>query len=115
MAINIPNDQYHRMVVIHANHAASILSEKGKVLQTIQHKKASKFTTGTLSHQGTLLYVLSEDSNMYCFDIASGDLVGESKVCDEEAIGISSHPLSNIVAVNSDKRRIYLFKSSNDE
>jgi WD40 repeat-containing protein SMU1 len=114
LALCIPNDQYHRMVVIHSNNTASILNQKGKLLQTVEYKKASKFTTGTLSHQGTLLYVLSEESMIHCFDIASGNLVGESKVCDEEAIGISSHPFSNVVAINSEKRRIYLFKSTTE-
>jgi WD40 repeat-containing protein SMU1 len=111
VALSIPNDSYHRMVVVHANNTASILSEKGKILQTIEHEKASKFTAGTLSHQGSLLYVLSEESVMYCFEIASGNLLGEYKVCEEEAIGISSHPFSNVVAINSERRRIYLFKS----
>ncbi|KAL9537787.1 hypothetical protein MBANPS3_011461 [Mucor bainieri] len=108
----IPNTTttQQQMVAILANNTAAILNDKGKVIQRITNKSDSKFITGTVSHQGKLLYTLSEDSFMHCFKISSGELLGQLKVCEEEVIGLSSHPFTNVIAVNSEKNRIYLYK-----
>lgn len=102
------------MVAILANNTAAILNDKGKVIDKITNKSDSKFIAGTVSHQGKLLYTLSEDSFMHCFKIPSGELLGQLKVCEEEVIGLSSHPFTNVVAVNSEKNRIYLYKHEED-
>lgn len=101
------------MIAILGNNTAAILNDKGKVIQKIASKSDSRFITGTVSHQGMLLYTLSEDSFMHCFKIATGELVGQMKVCEEEVIGLSSHPFTNVIAVNSEKSRIYLYKHDN--
>lgn len=98
------------MAAILGNNTAAILNDKGKVIQKITNKSDSNFITGTVSHQGKLLYTLSEDSFMHCFEISSGELLGQFKVCEEELIGLSSHPFTNVIAVNSERNRIYLYK-----
>lgn len=87
------------------------MNQKGKVINTISHKDAKDFVTATVSHQGILVYAVSEESIMYCFDISSGKLIGEKKICESEVIGISSHPFSNVIASNDETGRIYLLKS----
>lgn len=81
------------------------------MVKTIGYHTAKDFVTATISHQGKLIYTVSEDSIMYCFDILSEELIGEKKLCDAEVIGISSHPFSNVVASNDETGRIYLLKS----
>lgn len=87
------------------------MNEKGKVIKTISHNLAKDFVTATVSHGGNLVYTVSEESIMYCFNISTGNLVGEKSICQAEVIGISSHPFTNVVAVNDETGRIYLLKS----
>ncbi|KAI8072192.1 WD40 repeat-containing protein SMU1-like protein [Gilbertella persicaria] len=108
-ALSIPNSPLEFMV-IHAGHKAHVLNMQGETIKSIQTTESTKFIAGTLSHQGGLLYMVSEDSILYCFSLASGQWIGQTKVCEEEVIGLSSHPYSNIVAVNNEKRRVYLYK-----
>ncbi|CEP08670.1 hypothetical protein [Parasitella parasitica] len=96
----------HRMVAVLGNNTAIVLNDKGKVLQKIVNKSDSKFITGTVSHQGTLLYILAEDSFMHCFKISTGELVGQLKVCEEEVIGLARHPFTNVIAVNNALRQV---------
>jgi WD40 repeat-containing protein SMU1 len=106
----IPNDIYH-FASISKSSTISILNFKGKVIKTISYKPAKDFVAATISHQGKLIYAVSEDSIMYCFDIASEELIGQKKLCESEVIGISSHPFSNVVASNDESGRIYLLNS----
>lgn len=111
----VPNDPTHRRIVaILNNNTAIVLNGKGKAIDKIVSEADSNFITGTVSHQGKLLYTLSEDSFMRCFEISTGKLVGQLKVCEEEVIGLSSHPFSNIVAINTEKNRIYLYNKTED-
>lgn len=107
MILALREQQY---IVIQSNHIACILNEKGKIMKKIEH--GNKLISGALSPQGGLLYTLDEDSTMHCFDLYSGQFKGRVKICKEDVIGMSSHPFSNIVAVNNEKRRIYLYTST---
>ncbi|OBZ87860.1 WD40 repeat-containing protein SMU1 [Choanephora cucurbitarum] len=111
----IPN-RPQACLVVQSNHTVHVMDMQAKLVQTIDHSDSSvKFIAGTVSHQGGLVYLLAEDSKAYCYSLASGQLIGQLDVCKEEAIGISSHPFSNIIAVHSEKRRIYLFQSEQTE
>ncbi|KAI8973419.1 putative smu-1 suppressor of mec-8 and unc-52 [Mycotypha africana] len=114
--LTIPGE-FTKIVAIYSNNSAAILSDQGLTLKLIKNKSESNFVSGVVSHQGSFLYILSEDSFLHCYDIVAEKFLSHSKVCDDEVIGISAHPSSNVIAINNDKRRIFLYKhtSLNDE
>lgn len=110
LLLPIPNNINH-FIAVNKSNQLSVLNQKGKLIKTIGYKGAKDFVTATISHQGKLAYAVSEDSIMYCFDISTGTLVGQSTLCKSEVIGISSHPFSNVIASNDEAGYIYLLKS----
>lgn len=88
----------------------TIMNYKGKIIKTIGQKGIKDFVAATISPQGKLLYAVTEDSVMYCFNMSSGTWVGQTQLCESEVIGISSHPFSNVIAANDETGKIYLLK-----
>ncbi|CAO3678526.1 unnamed protein product [Rhizopus stolonifer] len=108
----ITNDPL-RFVVVNKSNQLHLMDGQGQIIKSYKNKEKKDFIGGTVSHGGSLLYAVSEDSIMYCFDTNTAEIVGETKLGqNSEIIGIISHPLSNVVAVNDDSGRVYLFKNS---
>ena len=88
----------------------AMLNLKGDVLKSIGQKGGKDNVSAAISHQGKLLHAVTEDSLIHCFDMTTGDKIGQVKICESEVISISSHPFSNVVAINDEAGRIYLLK-----
>ncbi|GAA5814068.1 hypothetical protein MFLAVUS_007558 [Mucor flavus] len=110
LLLPIPNN-IDKFIGVHKSNQLSLLNQKGKLIKTIGYQKAKDFVTATVSHEGKLVYAVSEESIMYCFDIVTGNLIGQTTLCNSEIIGISSHPFSNVIASNDEAGHIYLLKS----
>ncbi|KAI7887233.1 WD40 repeat-like protein [Lichtheimia hyalospora FSU 10163] len=84
----------------------------GQIIKSYKRNDpTSDYVSIAMSPQGELVYGISEDSRIACFDMASGDLVADTKLSDTELIGIASHPFSNIIAVYDDSGYVYLYSS----
>ncbi|KAI7887829.1 smu-1 suppressor of mec-8 and unc-52 [Mucor mucedo] len=109
LLLSIPSDMNHFIAVTKSS-TLFIMTEKGKVIKTISHPDAKDFISATVSHGGKLVYAVSEESIMYSFQIATGDLVGQKHLCKAEVIGISCHPFTNVIASNDETGLIHLLK-----
>lgn len=88
----------------------TLLDFKGKVIRTIGQKGIKDFVTASVSHGGKLVYAVTEDAVMYCFNMSTGSWVGQTQLCESEVIGITSHPFSNVIAANDETGKVILLK-----
>ncbi|KAI8377945.1 WD40 repeat-containing protein-like protein SMU1 [Radiomyces spectabilis] len=102
-----------QVLVCNKSNRLALMTMDGKVTKTFSHgkEKGADFISAAASPHGELIYAIAEDSAVYCFSVASGSLLGETKISDSELVGISSHPLSNIVACNDDQGHVYCISS----
>jgi WD40 repeat-containing protein SMU1 len=99
--------------MVNKSNRLHILDGQGKIIKSFGHNQAKDFVSAATSHNGTLIYAVSEESIMYCFDAHTEALVSQVQLSDNsEIIGITHHPLSNIIAANNDVGRVFLFKNS---
>ncbi|KAI7903920.1 WD40-repeat-containing domain protein [Cokeromyces recurvatus] len=101
-------DQY---LVCNKTNTLFIISIRGQIIRTLSHNAKSDFITAAVSPQGNIVYGITEDSYMYGFQLNTGAQIGKVKVCDNEVIGIASHPLSNVVVVYDDAGYVFFFKA----
>ena len=103
-------DQY---LVCNKTNTLFIMSLRGHVVKTLTHNKktGSDFIAAATSPQGELIYGITEDCSMYGFQLSTGKLVDTVKVSENEMIGITSHPLSNVIVCYDDNGYIFFFKA----
>lgn len=65
----------------------------------------------TLSPQAEIIYCLAENSQVHCFYADTGKLIKSIPIAEGEVIGMASHPLSNVLAVNTVDGRVLLWKA----
>jgi WD40 repeat-containing protein SMU1 len=110
--IQIPKnpDQY---LICNKTNTLFIMSTRGQILKTFTHNKqtGSDFIAAATSPQGDFIYGITEDSFMYGFQVTTGTQVDKVKVCENEVIGMTSHPLSNVVVVYDDAGYVFFFKA----
>jgi WD40 repeat-containing protein SMU1 len=69
------------------------------------------FVAITLSPQAEIVYCLAENSQVHCFYADSAKLIKSIPIAEGEIIGIASHPLSNVLAINTVDGRVLLWKA----
>ncbi|KAF1806635.1 WD40-repeat-containing domain protein [Mucor lusitanicus] len=108
----IPKRQ-DQFLVCNKTNTLFIMSIRGQIIKTLTHNKlkGSDFITASTSPQGDFIYGIAEDKHMYAFQLATGDQVGNVKVCENEVIGMASHPLSNVVVAYDDAGYVLFFKA----
>lgn len=86
---------------------------RGQIVKTFTHHKktGADFVAAAVSPQGELVYGVGEDSVLYCFQASTAKLISETKVCEEDIIGLVGHPHSNTLATYDDAGHLYLFRS----
>ncbi|KAI8972493.1 WD40 repeat-containing protein SMU1 [Pilobolus umbonatus] len=98
-----------QFIAVTKSHQLHILNTQGKRVKMIeQDKSKGDFISAALSHQGKLVYGLSETGILSCHDLSTG-YKGEIEISQDELIGISSHPFTNRIAVNDIAGRVYLY------
>ncbi|OZJ06452.1 hypothetical protein BZG36_00613 [Bifiguratus adelaidae] len=120
--ISIPKTD--RFLVCNKSASLSVLSATGTVDKTLTMpakpgesggqgpaKAGVDFVACATSAQGDIVYGVSENSTLYCFSMASGEVVEEMKLTDAEVIGIVHHPYSNVIAAYTDNGRVLLWKA----
>lgn len=110
--IPIPKHQ-DQFLVCNKTNTLFVMSIRGQIIKTFTHskQKGSDFITAVTSPQGDFVYGITEDARMYAFQVATGDQVGKVKVCENEVIGMASHPLSNVVVAYDDAGYVFFFKA----
>ena len=120
--LNIKGQVWHSVPLLHSNQNALQLV---KSLSSGKREHGS-FMTCTLSPKGQWAYAVAEDSIMYCFNMASGNLeqalpvcrtctsvtsdVSDSQVHERPAIGVTHHPHHNLIATYADDGLLSLWK-----
>lgn len=89
------------------------MTMRGKIVKTYTHQKkgGSDFLAAALSPQGDIVYGLTEDSVLYAFQATTTKLISEVKICEQEAVGMASHPLVNTVVTYDDAGHVYFLKA----
>jgi len=89
-----------------------ITNMQGQIVKSFSSgkKEGGDFVCATASSHGQFLYAISEDSTLYCFNIANGNLEHSMKVHDKEPLGIIQHPHRNLTATFSDEGSLKLWK-----
>ncbi|RUS34561.1 hypothetical protein BC938DRAFT_479667 [Jimgerdemannia flammicorona] len=101
-----------QFVVCNKSSMVYIMTLRGQLVKVLSSEKKTggDFIASTVSPQGDLIYCVGEDSNLYCFNVASGMLMDTIQVTTAEVIGITHHPFSNILAVITDSWEVLLWK-----
>ncbi|KAI9250200.1 WD40-repeat-containing domain protein [Phascolomyces articulosus] len=107
--VAVPKVAGDRFAVCTKSNMMHIISSQGKTLHSFK-SSSSDYVSVAMSPQGQLIYGVSEDSALSCFDTVSGKQIKVEKMSDNEVIGIISHPFSNILAVYDDGGHVYLHK-----
>lgn len=108
--VPVPRKQDH-YIVCNKTNTLFLVSLRGQIVKTYTHNKKHDFITAAVSAQGDYIYGISEDSVLYCFQLATGAAVGNFKICDSEIVGMASHPLANILVVHDDAGHVYFYKA----
>lgn len=105
-----------RLVICNRSSNVYIMSLDGTVVQTLSSGKreGGNFMRCAVSAAGRWLYAVAEDSYLYCFEVAEGKLQHLLKVHEKDAIGVATHPQSNLVATWSADSTLRLWRSSVD-
>ncbi|RCH94735.1 Serine/threonine-protein kinase smu1, partial [Rhizopus azygosporus] len=74
--LTISEDSTH-LVMVNKSNRLHILDSQGKITKSFGHSQAKDFVAAATSHNGTLIYAVSEESIMYCFDVQTEALVGQ--------------------------------------
>ncbi|KAK3825878.1 MAG: WD40 repeat-containing protein SMU1 [Benniella sp.] len=69
------------------------------------------FVALSLSPQSEIVYCLAENSQVHCYYADSAKLIKSIPVAEGEVIGMVSHPLSNVLAINTVDGRVLLWKA----
>lgn len=69
------------------------------------------FMALSLSPQSEIVYCLAENSQVHCFYADTAKLIKSIPVAEGEVIGMASHPLSNVLAINTADGRVLLWKA----
>jgi len=96
--IPLPNSQ-DQLVVFTRSSNVFITTLQGQVIKTFSSGKTEKgdFVCGTVSPKGKWIYCVAEDENLYCFNVASGQLDSVLPVSEREVIGVVHHPYRNLI------------------
>lgn len=89
------------------------MTMRGKLIKAFTHQKksGSDFVAAGVSPQCELVYGLGEDSTLYCFQVSTGKLINENKLCDHEAVGMTCHPQANVVVCHDDVGHVYFLRA----
>lgn len=110
--IPMPKNQDHYLIC-NKTSTLFIISTRGQVIKTLTHNKAkgSDFISAATSPQGDIIYAITEDNYLYGFQVNTGAIIDKVKVGENELIGLTSHPLSNVVVTYDDSGYILFFKA----
>ncbi|KAI7869678.1 WD40 repeat-containing protein SMU1-like protein [Spinellus fusiger] len=102
-----------QLLVCTKSNTLSLVQEKGAFIRAFSHniETGSEFVASAFSPLGELAYGLSEKGVLYCFNVATGVLVGSRPITDTEVIGLAGHPFTNSIACNDDSGNVYLIKA----
>ncbi|KAI7887019.1 WD40 repeat-like protein [Lichtheimia hyalospora FSU 10163] len=105
------NDQ---ILVCTKSNTLYLMTMRGKLIKAFTHQKkaGSDFVAAGVSPQCELVYGLGEDSTLYCFQVSTGKLINENKLCDHEAVGMASHPQANVVVSHDDIGHVYFLRAT---
>lgn len=116
-----PKNTEHVIVAMRSPNV-HIMTLKGQIVKTFTTTKREAAASGAnvdkpvdiscccLSPRGNYIYCGTEDSNVYCFDTATGTMEGTIKVHDKTIIGLHHHPHRNLLASYSDDGTLKLWK-----
>ncbi|KAI8647908.1 WD40-repeat-containing domain protein [Parasitella parasitica] len=110
--VPIPKRQ-GQFLVCNKTNTLFIMSIRGQIIKALTHNKlkGSDFVAATTSPQGDFVYGITEDAYMFAFQLATGDQVGKIKICDNEVVGMASHPLSNVIVAYDDAGYVFFFRA----
>ncbi|KAI9261427.1 WD40-repeat-containing domain protein [Phascolomyces articulosus] len=102
-----------QVLVCTKSNSLYIMTMRGQIVKTFSHQKktGSDFVAASVSPQCELVYGIGEDSILYCFQITTGKLINETKICDYETVGLASHPRTNVVVSYDDHGHVYFLKA----
>ncbi|KAF9580757.1 Serine/threonine-protein kinase smu1 [Lunasporangiospora selenospora] len=69
------------------------------------------YSAAGLSPQAEILYCLAENGQLHCFYAATGKHIQTLAAADGEVISMVTHPLTNVIAVNTLDGRVLLWKA----
>ncbi|KAI8992128.1 WD40-repeat-containing domain protein [Mycotypha africana] len=103
----------HQYLICNKTNTLYVMDTRGQIVRTLTHKKpvGSDFLTATLSPQGDIVYAVTEDNYLYGFQLHTGETIASIKIGDNEVVGLTSHPLTNVVVAHDDAGYMIFFKA----
>ncbi|KAI9594797.1 WD40-repeat-containing domain protein [Syncephalis fuscata] len=105
----LPDDE--NVIICNKSTSVAQLALTGKVTRRFPADEQQLAMDCLLSPQGTFLYVLREDGQLCCFDVATAECLRVIKITDAEPLGMTHHPQANILSVFADNGEISLWKT----
>ena len=89
------------LVVCNRSSSVFLMTREGHVLRTfdmVDKESKEDFVACIVSPRGGYVYCLAANMKMYCFDAETGRMVDAYAVADKGCIGLTHHPMQNLVA-----------------
>jgi WD40 repeat-containing protein SMU1 len=113
-AVFVPSLNEH-VLVTGSGTAAHLMTVEGELIRSFAIKTTSE-DTGTLvgsalSNRGEFVMTLTEAGTLTCFELKSGRVLDTLQTGMQRAIGLSMHPMKNLIACYSQEGVVQMFKA----
>jgi len=99
-------------ISVSKNYMMHLMNTNGQVVRSYKSdKKNLVFEAACLSAHGSYLYGLTDQGQVCCFETETGKLAHEFNVAGRYILGISHHPLRNIITLNTMDGELLFYKS----
>ncbi|CAM9835183.1 unnamed protein product [Chrysoparadoxa australica] len=99
------------LLVSNRTTTAFLCTIQGQCVRNFESSGKHPFVAACASPKGQWLYCAASDGTMHCFDVSTGELKSELKVCDKDVLGLAHHPHRNLIATYSDEGVLKLWKA----
>ena len=112
--LTMPGDG-EQIVVCARSHTAHLFTLSGKLLRNFSVASEAaqcSFVSCELSPQGHWLYCVGDNHVLYCFVVATGDMMHSMRLHERDVLGLAHHPHRNLLVSHARDGLLKLWRAS---